>query len=139
MIRDSVSGTPGTTFLISSSNVWLASLLLKRLTFICLALPWSLSSAKSRRGASVLSTPAGCVPWLESQRRICRSTPRCCRSSSFSACPFFDCLRLFPVISLWLGRPILSLTIWGSSICNNNFHKRLINVLRNQDRATKRT
>ena len=58
--------------------------------------------------SSVLSTPVGCVPWLECQRRICRSTPRCCRSSPFSACPFFDSLRLFPAISLWLGRPILS-------------------------------
>ena len=26
----------------------------------------------------------------------------------FSACPFFDCLRLFPVVLLWLCRPILS-------------------------------
>ena len=28
--------------------------------------------------------------------------------ASFSACPFFDCLRLFPVVLLWIGRPILS-------------------------------
>ena len=48
------------------------------------------------------------MPWPESQRRICRSTLRCYHSSSFSACPFFDCLRLFPVVLLWLGRPILS-------------------------------
>ena len=51
--------------------------------------------------SSVLSTPAGCVPSPESQRRICRSTLRCYHSSSFSACPFFDCLRLFPVVLLW--------------------------------------
>ena len=49
-----------------------------------------------------------CAIWPESQRRICRSTLRCYHSSSFSACPFFDCLRLFPVVLLWIGRPILS-------------------------------
>ena len=80
----------------------------------CLALPWCLSSARSLRGTSLwtslpaLSNPAGCVSWLVSLRRICRSTWRCCQSISFSVCPFFDCLRLFPVVSLWLGRPILS-------------------------------
>ena len=67
----------------------------------CLSLPWRTSS-------SALSTPAGCVPWLEYLRSMCRSTPRCCQSSSYSACSFFACLRLFPVVSLWLGRPILS-------------------------------
>ena len=95
--------------------VWcIATSIVIMLNYVCLALPWSLSSARSRRGASwwtsssVLSTPAGCVPWPESQRRICRSTLRCYHSSSFSACPFFDCLRLFPVVLLWIGRPILS-------------------------------
>ena len=58
--------------------------------------------------SSVLSTPVGCVPWPESQRRICRSNPQCCQSSYFSARPFFDCLRLFPVVSHLLGRPIVS-------------------------------
>ena len=47
------------------------------------------------------------MPWLGSLRRICRSTPRCCQSSSFSACPFFVCFRLFLEVSLQLGRPIL--------------------------------
>ena len=37
--------------------------------------------------------PAGCVPWLESLRRICLSTPRCFQSSSFLACPFFTLVR----------------------------------------------
>ena len=54
-------------------------------------------------GLPHLSTRADCVSWLVSLRRICRSTPRCCKSTSFSACPFFACLRLFPVVSLWLG------------------------------------
>ena len=43
---------------------------------------------------------------IDTRRRRCRSTPRCCQSSSFSF--FFDCLRLYPVVSLWLGSPILS-------------------------------
>ena len=78
------------------------------------AFSWSLSSTRSRRDASwwtsssALSTQAGCVSWPVSLRRICRSTTRCCQSTSFSACPFFAYLRLFPVVSLWLGRPILS-------------------------------
>ena len=52
-----------------------------------------------------LFLPAPSSPAFE----ICRSTPRCCQSISFSACPFFACLRLlFPVVLLRLGRPILS-------------------------------
>ena len=45
---------------------------------------------------------------LVSLRRMCQSTPRCCQSTSFSACPFFACLRLFPAVSLRLGRLIVS-------------------------------
>ena len=30
------------------------------------------------------------------------------QSSSFSVCPFLDCFRIFPVVSLLLGRPIMS-------------------------------
>ena len=110
----------------TTANVWavglikpifLITIFLPCLALPCLALPWSLSSTRSRRGASwrtspsALSSPAGYVPWLESLRRVSRSTPRCCQSSYFSVCHFFACLRLFPIVSLWLGRPILSLPI----------------------------
>ena len=49
-----------------------------------------------------------CAMARVSLRRTCWSTPRCCRSASFSAYPSFAWLRLFPVVSVWLGRPILS-------------------------------
>ena len=77
-------------------------------------LPWFLISARSRRGASwwtslsALSSPAGCVPWLVSWRKMCRSTPRCCQSTPSSTSPFFACLRLFREVSLRLGRMIFS-------------------------------
>ena len=51
--------------------------------------------ASWRTSSSNLSTPAGCVPWFQFLRRICRSTQRCRQSTSSSACPFFACLWSF--------------------------------------------
>ena len=96
--------------------------------FSCLpCLPWSLSSARSCRGASwrtsssAFSTPAGCVTWLVSLRRMCRSAPRCCQSSSSSAYPLFACLRLFPEVS-FLFRPSNLVTCLYHLSCSRRFN-----------------
>ena len=85
---------------------------------------------RSRRGASwwtsssALFTPVGCVPWPESQRRSCRSTPRCMLSVHlFFGLPL---LRL-PSIVLW------SITLFRQSdlaTCPYHFRFRRFTVAR---------
>ena len=58
-----------------------------------------------RHSLSLCKGFAGPLPDEEEEERL---FAKCWQSTSFSAYPFFACLRLFPEVSLWLGRPILS-------------------------------
>ena len=86
--------------------------------YVGLPLPWSLSSARSRIGARHDGLPRqfsqplhSCqlcaMAWVSAKDLPVHSAMLLVYTSS-SACHFFDCLRMFPEVSPWLGRLILS-------------------------------